>query len=276
MSKDRKDGIYIKPENPINAIMPYLMEKRCEAEVSKKDVLDITNLVKWVDEKNKNLDFKFTYFQALAGVFSKVVYNRPLLNRFVQGHRTYQRKYVSISFVAKNKLKDNAEERLIVLEVDKEKSCVELAHQMAIDVFNTRKDGTNNLNNTLNILTKIPRFLMRIVTRFVKWLDYHGWTPDALKEGDSNYSTILLSNLGSIKCDSCYHHLNNYGTNSIVITIGTIKNEKNKYYVDITSTIDERIADGFYFAKSIKMAQEIINNPKLLEDKLSSKVEFDV
>jgi len=276
MSKDRKDGIYIKPDNPINAIMPYLMEKRCEAEVSKKDILDITNLVEWVDDKNKKLDFKMTYFQAIAGVLSKVIYNRPLLNRFVQGHRTYQRKYVSISFVAKNKLKDNAEERLIVLEVPEDINAIELAHKMAIDVFNTRKDGTNEFNNTLNILTKIPRFLMRIVTKVVKWLDYHGWTPELLKSGDSNYSTILLSNLGSIKCDSCYHHLNNYGTNSIVITIGTIRKEKGKSYVDITSTIDERIADGFYFAKSMKLAQEIISNPNVLEEKLSSNVDFDI
>ena len=70
-----------------------------------------------------------------------------------------------------------------------------------------------------------------------------------LTKGDTNYATILLSNLGSIKTNSVYHHLNEYGTNSIVITIGTIREEKGKKLVDITATLDERIADGFYFAR---------------------------
>ena len=44
--------------------------------------------------------------------------------------------------------------------------------------------------------------------------------------------------------------------------------------VDITFTLDERIADGFYFAKSVNMAQEIANKPELLEEKLSTKYEY--
>ena len=273
--KNRKDGKYIKPEDGIHAIMPYLMDKRCDAEVSKTDYLDLTKLKKWVDKKQKDLDFKYTYFQALAAVFSKTIFNRPLLNRFVQGHRLYERNYVSLTFVAKDKFSDEAEEKMIVLKVKPEENAVELAHRMAIDIFKTRKEGTNDLDGFLKLLTKIPRWLLRIIVRFIKWLDYHGWVPSSLCDNDSNYATLLLSNLGSIKCNSCYHHLNNYGTNSIVITIGTIRKENNKWIVDITSTIDERIADGFYFAKSIKLAQHILDNPELLEQRLDSKVDYE-
>ena len=66
--------------------------------------------------------------------------------------------------------------------------------------------------------------------------------------------------------------MNNYGTNSIVITIGIIKEENGRDVVDISATLDERIAGGFYFAKSIKLAQHIINNPKLLEENLVSEI----
>ncbi len=275
MSKNRKDGVYIKPKDSVHAIMPYLMETRIECEVSKTVFLDITELVKWIDRKNEKLDFKYTYFQGLAAIFSKVIYNREYLNRFVQGHRMYQRNYVSISFIAKDKLSDKAEEKIVFLKIDPKETGVELAHRMAVDIFKTKSEGTNDMDKTLKALTKFPRWLMRIIVRFIKWLDYHGWVPDSLTSGDSNYSTLLLSNLGSIKCDSCYHHLNNYGTNSIVITIGTIKEEKGKYTVDITATLDERIADGFYFAKSMKLAQEIASNPKYLEDSMDAIIEFD-
>lgn len=276
MNKDRRDGKYIKPTDAMHAIMPYLMEKRIESEVSKTETLDITNLMAWIDKKNENLEFKFTLFQALAAVFVKTIYNRPYLNRFVQGHRMYDRRHVSISFVAKDKFSDEGEEKLIVLTINPKDNALGIAHKMAIDVFKTRKQGTNDMDQSLKMLTKLPRFLMRIVVRFIKWLDYHGWVPKSLTEGDSNYSTLLLSNLGSIKCDSCYHHLNNYGTNSLVITIGTIKESKKKYTIDITATLDERIADGFYFAKSIKLAQYILDNPDLLEENVSSKVDFNI
>lgn len=188
----------------------------------------------------------------------------------------YDRRHVSISFVAKDKFSDEGEEKLIVLTINPKDNALGIAHKMAIDVFKTRKQGTNDMDQSLKMLTKLPRFLMRIVVRFIKWLDYHGWVPKSLTEGDSNYSTLLLSNLGSIKCDSCYHHLNNYGTNSLVITIGTIKENKKKYTIDITATLDERIADGFYFAKSIKLAQYILDNPDLLEENVSSKVDFNI
>lgn len=276
MNKDRRDGKYIKLEDSVHAIMPYLMEKRIECEVNKTEILDITKLMEWIDKKNETLDFKLTLFQALATVFAKTIYNRPYLNRFVQGHRMYDRKYISISFVAKDNFSDEGEEKLIVLTINPKDNALEIAKKMAIDVFKTRKKGTNDMDQSLKMLTKLPRFLMRIVVRFIKWLDYHGWVPNSLTEGDLNYSTLLLSNLGSIKCDSCYHHLNNYGTNSMVITIGTIKQNKGKYTIDICATIDERIADGFYFAKSIKLAQYILDNPGILEESVSSLVDFNV
>ncbi len=64
---------------------------------------------------------------------------------------------------------------------------------------------------------------------------------------------------GSIKCNAAYHHLNNYGTNSLVVTIGKIHKEqvtdengnvRIRDVVALGATADERIADGFYFASS--------------------------
>ena len=93
-------------------------------------------------------------------------------------------------------------------------------------------------------------------------------------ENDFNFATVLLSNLGSIKCRSAYHHLNEYGTNSIVITIGTIYEEDGRYKVDIGATLDERIADGFYFAKSLKLVEYISSHPELLDEEVGKKVEI--
>jgi len=39
--------------------------------------------------------------------------------------------------------------------------------------------------------------------------------------------------------------------------------------------LDERIADGYYFAKSLKMLQYFFDNPSLLEERVDAKVNMD-
>ena len=55
------------------------------------------------------------------------------------------------------------------------------------------------------------------------------------------------------------------------------KNEKGKTEIrkicEFGINLDERIADGFYFAKSIQLAEYIAKNPELLLDDFSFKPE---
>ena len=131
---------------------------------------------------------------------------------------------------------------------------------------------------------KLPRLLLIIVFRIIRWLDFWGLMPKALTEGDTNYSTVLVSNLGSIKCPAVYHHLNNYGTNSIMVTLGTLHKEEMlmpdgtrqvRDVVDIGATLDERIADGFYFARSLKLIKYVFGHPELLDRPLSEPSGFE-
>ena len=59
--------------------------------------------------------------------------------------------------------------------------------------------------------------------RFIRWLDKHGWCPDFLIGKDPNYSSVFISNLGSIHLKSGYHHLTNWGTSSLFCIIGEKK-----------------------------------------------------
>lgn len=275
-TKKRKDADYIKPKDTIQAIMPFIMNKRCDAEVSSRVDMDITELVKFVDKKNKeDLGYKMTYFHAIAAVMAKTFNNREALNRFVKDKRLYQRKKLSFGFIAKNKLSDKGEERIICLDIDKKDNIMTLSKKMAIDVFKVREEGTNDMDGILNFFTSLPKCILSFIVRIVLFLDRKGINPKALTEGDTNYVTLLMSNLGSIKTNSIYHHLNEYGTNSIVMTIGTIREEGKKKLVDLTFTLDERIADGFYFAKSVKFAEYIALHPELLEEEFSKTVEFE-
>ncbi len=275
-TKKRSDAKWIKPKDTIQAIVPFIMPKRTDAEVSSTVDIDITKLVEFVDKQNeKDLGYKMTYFHALSSCFAKTVFNRPALNRFVKNKRLYERNKITFAFIAKDKLSDKGEERIICIDIDPKDNIMSYSKKVAVDVFKVRKEGSNDMDGILSFFTSLPKWLLSIIVRIVMFMDNHGISPKSLTEGDTNYATILLSNLGSIKTNSVYHHLNEYGTNSVVITIGTIREEKGKKKVDITATLDERIADGFYFAKSIQLAEYIAKNPELLMEDFSKKVEIE-
>ena len=279
----RKDGIRVKNMDATHKIMPYIMKNRSDAEVYTTEKIDITKLMKYLDKINKTSEEKITLFHAVITAMSKTIYNKPLLNRFVAGRRFYDRNNISFSFIAKNKLEENAEERIVIIKTNYNMNLFDISNKIVNTVNQTRKENTNSMNDTLKLITSFPRCITNIIMWAFNKMDYYGIVPKSISDTDFNYTTVLLSNLGSIKCDCCYHHLNNYGTNSIVSTIGVIKEEKvltpkgketTKKYVDISFTLDERIADGFYFAKSIKLFKYILENPILLEDELHTKVEI--
>ena len=68
-----------------------------------------------------------------------------------------------------------------------------------------------------------------------------------------------------------------------MITIGALRKEEVlmpdgtkqvRDLVDIGATLDERIADGFYFARSLKLMKHIFAHPELLEKPLGENSEF--
>ena len=161
----------------------------------------------------------------------------------------------------------------------------EVSRKIVGDVIETRKSehSTGGVDALLDSFAKLPRPVFMLAIRIIRWLDFWGINPDFITEGDPNYTTVLCSNLGSIKCPSVYHHLNNYGTNSIMVTIGTLHKEEIlmpdghkeiRDVVDIGATLDERIADGFYFARSLKLVKYICGHPELLERPLGENSGF--
>lgn len=271
--RDRKDGKLIKvDDDPFHSIVPYVMPKRTEAEVSATEGFDVTNLLKYLEKYNKKNKTNIKIFHAFCMAVGKTLYHRPKLNIFISGKRFYQRKDISLSFVAKQKFEDEALETLMFLKIKPEDTVVNISSQILGDVKKARKEGSNDLDKTMSFIGKLPRFILEIVFFVVRKLEYFGIMPEALMKGDPNYSSVLLSNLGSIKAVSCYHHINNYGTLSIMITIGTIVDKQKKKFLPVTITFDERIADGFYFAKSLRLIKYMLENPEELFKRIDAKI----
>lgn len=284
---DRKDGRWIKNTPGLQTVMAHLMPNRTDCEVYLNDKIDATELMLYLDKKNaEHPEYKTTLFHCAITGLARMVRERPLMNRFIQGRRFYERNEISLSFVCKRRFTDHADEALMVLVPKDTDTLDDISKKIVGDVIETRKSehSTGGVDSLLDAFAKIPRPILMLLIRIIRWLDFWGINPDFLTEGDPNYTTILCSNLGSIKCPSVYHHLSNYGTNSIMITIGTLHKEEVlmpdgskeiRDIIDIGATLDERIADGFYFARSLKLIKHIFANPELLEKPIGEPSGFE-
>lgn len=272
---DRRDGKKI--EVPAMAKLMTYLKNREEAYVYINRKFDVTDLVKYMKKKKeKNPDL--TYFHAFSMAVAKTIYNRPKLNTFIMNHKFYQRNDVILTFVAKVSFEDNSKEIMALIKVDPDDNIFDLSNKIKekINKFRNEKEQTST-DDSLDVLGKIPNWLLKVfVAPFFKWLDRHDMLPKSLNNEFLYNSSVILSNLGSIKCGAIHHNLTNFGTNSIILTIGDIHKEQVvmpngkveiRDIVEFGINLDERIGDGVYFSKSVNLLDYILRNPETLEDK---------
>ena len=115
--KDRKDGYFVQNQDPLHVMMPFLMPKRVDNEAVLTEEVDITNLNAFIEKKNgENPQYKYTMFHVIVAALAKTLKLRPCMNRFYKNNLLYDRKFISFSFVAKEKFKDNGREAILVLK----------------------------------------------------------------------------------------------------------------------------------------------------------------
>ena len=287
---DRRDAKLARDLGSMHVFMPFLLPKRTDNEAVMNEVIDLTSVMEYIERKNAgNPDYKYTIFQVICAALAKTVYLRPKMNRFVSGHRTYDRNDLSFSFVVKKKFVDDAHESLAILKMDQESeiSPMDQFHDKLRDiVYSVRvHDKQDSTTDIMDIFKKLPRWLTRMIVGCLNILDYYGKVPAALSKSDPYNSTIFITNLGSIKMSANYHHLVNWGTNSFFVVVG--EKYRRPYFredgsyelrdaLELGMTVDERIADGLYFAGSIRLLRRLLNEPELLELPFSTPVEYEI
>ena len=292
---DRRDGKLLRDLDSLHFITGIIYPNRCDNEAFISERVDLTNINKYLEEKNaknaqlaaegKAPDYKYNLFQLIVTSLLRTLYLRPKMNRFIVNGNFYQRNEVSASFVVKKLFADNGAEALAFLH-SKEDDTLDTVHQKIYDQVAKRRsddDKEDSSTDSMDILNKLPRWISKTAVHFIMWLDKHGWVPQSMIATDPYYSSVVISNLGSIKMKSGYHHLTNWGTCSMILLIGEMKDRpffkedgtyEMKPSVDLGLTIDERLADGYYYSKTLKLIRKLLENPELLEETMTTEVEF--
>lgn len=275
------------PMTGMQQISIDLKPQRCVSDVYINQKMDLTNLSKYIEKKKKkNPDI--TYFHAFLTALGKLYYNRPYLNRFVANRHMYEHKDVIISFVAKIAFDDESEEVMILIKID-ENDNIDTISKKVLDkiqaIRTKRKEQVNKdkvgANKAIDVLGKLPNIVRVPIVGVLKWTDKVGILPLSLVKDNLYYSSIIVSNLGSIGCGAIFHNITNFGNASALATMGVIKDEEVlidgkkeiRKLCEFGVNLDERIGDGFYFLKSIQLLQYIFDNPELLEGDANEKIE---
>ncbi len=272
---DRRDGRRLKKIHSMHYVMPIMYPNRCDNEAFITERIDLTNLNRYLENKNStDTQQSCNLFHAVVTAVLKTITLRPKMNRFIANQTMYQRNEVSAAFTVKKDFSDNGGEALSFIHskgTDNINSvCEEIRHQISF----CRSDKKDSATASMDVVQKIPRILIKAVGICARFLDRHGLMPASIADSDPFYASAVIANLGSIDLHAVYHHLTNWGTCSVFCVIG--KQKKRPFFsedgsiemrdsVDLGLTIDERIADGYYYSRSIKLRRHLLENPELLE-----------
>lgn len=279
---DRKDGKLLRDIDSMHYIMPLMYPNRCDNEAFMHIRIDLTNAEKYLEKKNAGEPvYRYNLFQLVVTAVLKAITLRPQMNRFIANQSLYQRNEITAAFTVKKIFSDEGGEALARIYA-KESDTIDTIHdEIYRQVSFCRSDKKDGSTASMDIIQKIPG--KKLIGAIARFLDRHGWMPKAIIATDPYYCSVVLTNLGSLKLDAGYHHMTNWGTNSVFCAIGMMKkrpfydeagNVEMRMSVDLGLTIDERIADGYYYAKTVRLLKVLLENPELLELPLKDEVEY--
>ena len=256
------DGRRVKV-HPYRRMMGFLMRGRNESVVYFEQRLDLSRTLPWLEQRGARL------FHLILHALAITLHERERMNRFTVGRRTYQRNGVFLSFAAKKAMNDDAPLATIKRRFDPGETFDGLVASLSGDIKEARSDKPSHIDKELNILLKLPAFLLAFLIGLLKRLYAWGLAPRSLVDTDPMYTSAFVANLGSIKIDAAYHHLYEHGNCPLFVTIGQVT--PSPAVIDgalvarpmllMRYSFDERVEDGLYAASALKRFAERMEEP---------------
>lgn len=276
---DRSDGTQIRDIDAMHYVMPLMYPNRCDNEAYMKVSVDITKTEDYIKKHNEeHPDNRIAIFDIIIAAMLKTLRLRPQMNRFIANQTMYQRNCITAAFTVKKEFRDDGDETLARIVAEDTDNLESISFKVREQIAKCKVEDDES-TDAMNFIKRLPA--KHVIGAVARYLDRHGWMPKSVIATDPYQCSVVLTNLGSLGMDIGYHHLMNWGTNSIFVIVGTKKykpfydkdgNVTMKRVIDLAVTLDERISDGFYYGRSLRLVQKLIENPELLEGALSKEI----
>lgn len=268
----RADGKKLKNVDPMYKVAAHIMAKRSDA--MNMITLDIpvepvTNYLNEKRKEGKNISHLSVYIAAILHTMAEY----PALNRFVVNKTIYQRNELAVGMVVLKggKIDSHGTMNKIFFKPGYTIFDVEDAIQKYVEE-NRKEENQNKTDKIINVLTGIPG-IMRFAVCMFKGLDKFGLLPKAIIDASPFHTSIVVTNLASIRTNHIYHHIYDFGTTSLALAMGNTrevpKRKKGEIVFErcmpVGLVMDERIASGSYFAIAFRKFKKLMENPELME-----------
>ena len=267
----RPDGTP-SPVHPLRRIMPFLLPTKNGAFVLFEQHVDAAPAKRFLAELNAGQppERAVTLFHLVLRAIGTALAEFPRLNRFVAGSRLYDRRGIWLSFSAKQRLERDAPIFTAKIRFEPAEPLDTLVERIRAALGEGRSGRETAVEREVNTFLRLPAPALRLGVRVVRRLDAWGVLPARFVDPDPLYASAFVANLGSVGLEAAYHHLFEYGTIPIFVTLGRVHRAPvvladgsvgSRETFTLRYTYDERVEDGFYAARALERLQACLEEP---------------
>ena len=275
----RPDGRLIRGLDPIFQLISHVMTQRNDAQVFYKMDVRTDGMDEYIKKCYKDDGLDISYTDILIAALVRTIALRPQLNRFVVNSRVFARHEIVFSLSIKRVLDDASEETIVKFTFNGTETLEEISQNMRKTIQESMVSD-NKTDELVASLMRLPHFFIKSAVRILKWMDLHNMLPASFLEGSPFHTGVFFTNTKSIGLNYVYHHIYNFGTAGLFLSIGKAHlvptsgrgGMSVRRILSLGLTFDERICDGLYLANSMRTVQRYLSDPALLEAPLEERV----
>lgn len=267
----RADGKRLKNTDTMYRVAAHIMDKRVDSMNMITIDIPYAPMQEYVNKKRKE-GISVSHMALILAAYLRTMAKYPELNRFIVNKKVYKRNEIAVGMVVLQSLESH-NGTMSKMYFEKTDTVLEVNNKINTYVTENReapeKNGTEKI---IKFLLSVPG-LLSVGVAIIKFLDKHGLLPKAVIDMSPFHMSLGITNLASIRTNHIYHHCYEFGTTSVFMAMGNLR-EKPKRKGDeiiferslpIGVTMDERICSGSYFATAFRYMKKLLANPELLE-----------
>lgn len=267
----RKDGKRVKNASMMYQIVPYIMDKRYDAMNYITIRFPYEPMQTYIKKKHKE-GVDISHLSLVIAAFVRTVSQNKLLNRFVVNKKIYARDGIWVGMVILRP--GDSESTMTKIRFEPTDTIFDVNEKMMKMISdNKAQEGSNATDKLMKVLLSVPG-LVNVGVGLFKWLDKRGWLPKSIINASPFHVSMTISNLASIRTNYIFHHIYEFGTTSMLMTMGNSEyiptkgkdgNIELERQMPMGLVMDERIASGHEFAQAFKVMNDMLRHPEKLE-----------
>ena len=274
---DRTDGRRLRTLDPMSQISAYVMVHRNESSNLATESVEISAVDRYIRAKRREGLVNFGIMHVLLAAYCRGVAKYPALNRFISGQKVYTHgRNIIFCMTIKKEMTTDSPDTVIKVCLDPGDTAEMVYEKLnaAIDSVKKSAETDTSFDSMVSYFTMIPSVVLKFVVWLLKLLDYFGLIPKALLDLSPFHGSVYFTSMGSLGIPPIYHHLFDFGNLPVFCAFGMKRKALElqedgsivqKKYLDLKFTLDERIADGFYYAAFLKYFRRLLAHPEVLD-----------